>query len=62
MKFKAIKLPIEVDVEVLKEDTVIETLEGSMLGHKGDYLITGVNGEQYPCKKEIFEKTYKILS
>ena len=26
---------------------------------KDDMLITGVNGEIYPCKKEIFEKTYE---
>lgn len=60
-KFKAIKKPIKVEVEVLEEDTIISTLEGDMLGHKGDYLITGVNGEVYPCKKEIFEKTYDII-
>lgn len=58
---KAIKKPIEVEVEILKEDTIIHTIEGDMLGKKGDYLITGVEGEKYPCKKEIFEKTYKII-
>lgn len=25
----------------------------------GDYIITGVNGEQYPCKPDIFEKKYE---
>ena len=25
----------------------------------GDFIITGVNGEQYPCKPDIFEKTYE---
>lgn len=58
---KAIKKPIEVEVEILKEDTIIHTIEGDMLGKKGDYLITGIEGEKYPCKKEIFEKTYKII-
>lgn len=58
---KAIKKPIEVEVEILKEDIVIHTIEGDMLGKKGDYLITGIEGEKYPCKKEIFEKTYKII-
>lgn len=28
----------------------------------GDYIITGVNGEQYPCKPDIFEKTYEPVS
>lgn len=37
----------------------IETLEGKHLIRKGDYIITGVNGERYPCKPDIFEKTYE---
>ena len=36
----------------------IETLEGKMLASYGDYIIKGVNGEFYPCKPYIFEKTY----
>jgi hypothetical protein len=36
----------------------IHTLEGSMRATKGDYIIKGVEGEFYPCKPEIFEKTY----
>ncbi len=36
----------------------IETLEGKMLASYGDYIIKGVNGEFYPCKSDIFEKTY----
>jgi hypothetical protein len=32
-----------------------------MQGNPGDYLITGVAGEQYPCKKEIFEATYELV-
>lgn len=36
----------------------IKTLEGEMKGEIGDWLITGVNGEKYPCKPDIFEKTY----
>lgn len=37
----------------------IKTLEGTMRGDYGDYIIQGVNGEIYPCKAEIFEKTYE---
>lgn len=37
----------------------IETLEGTMLANIGDYIIRGVNGEYYPCKPGIFEKTYE---
>lgn len=37
----------------------IETLEGIMKAPVGDYIIKGVNGEFYPCKPDIFEKTYE---
>lgn len=36
----------------------IRTLEGIMKADRGDYIILGVNGEVYPCKPDIFEKTY----
>lgn len=39
----------------------IETLEGVMRGNGGDYIIKGVDGEIYPCKPYIFEKTYDIV-
>ncbi len=38
---------------------VIKTLEGEMHVSKGDYVIKGVEGEYYPCKPDIFEKTYE---
>lgn len=37
----------------------IPTLEGDMKVSYGDYIIKGVNGEFYPCKPDIFEKTYE---
>ena len=37
----------------------IETLEGTMKASVGDCIIKGVNGEFYPCKPDIFEKTYE---
>ena len=37
----------------------IETLEGKMAISEGDYIITGVKGERYPCKPDIFEMTYE---
>ena len=39
----------------------IETLEGTMLATFGDYIIKGINGEFYPCKADIFTKTYEKL-
>lgn len=38
---------------------VIETLEGEMIASVGDWVIKGVNGEFYPCKPDIFSKTYE---
>ena len=37
----------------------IKTLEGDMNASIGDYIIKGVDGEFYPCKPDIFEKTYE---
>ena len=39
----------------------IKTLEGTMRANTGDYIIRGVNGEIYPCKADIFDKTYELL-
>ena len=39
----------------------ISTLEGNMKADIGDYIIKGVNGELYPCKPDIFEKTYDMV-
>ena len=38
---------------------VIHTLEGDMSVNVNDWIIKGVNGEFYPCKPDIFEKTYE---
>lgn len=37
----------------------IKTLEGAMLAPVGSYIIKGVNGEFYPCREDIFKKTYE---
>lgn len=37
----------------------IDTLEGGHRVCPGDWIITGVAGERYPCKPEIFEATYE---
>lgn len=39
----------------------IKTLEGVMRCSGGDYIIKGIEGEMYPCKKDIFHKTYEKL-
>lgn len=56
--------------EVVKKDACagppddwfgIRTLEGFMHVTPGDWIITGVKGEQYPCKPDIFEVTYEAV-
>jgi len=37
---------------------LVSTLEGTMTASKGDWIIKGINGEFYPCKPDIFAKTY----
>lgn len=36
----------------------IDTMEGRHYINPGDYIITGVKGERYPCNPDIFEATY----
>lgn len=57
MKF--CKKPIEVEAYQLTEEKEIHTREGTLKGYPGDWIITGIQGEQYPCGKEIFEQTYE---
>ena len=38
---------------------VIPTLKGDMKARNNDWIIQGVNKEYYPCKPDIFEKTYE---
>ena len=57
MKYR--KKQVVIKAYQTKEEKIIHTLEGDMKASVGDYIITGVNGEQYPCKPDIFEKTYE---
>lgn len=43
------------------EAYVIQTLEGTLLFTQKEVLITGVKGEIYPCRIDIFEATYDIV-
>ncbi len=43
----------------VKARIVIDTLEGDHDVSEGDWIITGVKGEKYPCKPDIFELTYE---
>ena len=38
----------------------VDTLEGGHIVNRGDWIITGMKGEHYPCKPDIFEMTYEV--
>ena len=50
--------PITVEAYQTDTELEIETLEGTMKANKGDYIVTGIKGEQYPVKQDIFKETY----
>lgn len=54
-----VKKPIPIFAVKMAGVFTVETLEGVMTGKAGDYLITGVRGEQYPCDASIFEESYE---
>jgi hypothetical protein len=59
-KFEAYrKKPVVVEAYQTDVELEIETLEGTMRADVGDYIIKGVSGEAYPCKPNIFYKTYE---
>ena len=45
--------------EIGSKTFIVKTLEGEHIASCGDYIIKGVNGEFYPCKPDIFLKTYE---
>ena len=53
------KKPVVVEAYQTDQTVYIETLEGIHRADPGDYIITGVKGEQYPCKPDIFQRTYE---
>ena len=53
------KIPVTIEAIRIKCEMTVKTLEGTMTGNPGDWMITGVKGEQYFCKDEIFRLTYE---
>lgn len=56
------KRPVVVEATQTSVAVEIETLEGTMRADPGDYIITGVKGERYPCKPDIFDATYEAVT
>lgn len=61
IKAKFRKKPIVVEAYQTDKELIVQTLEGPLRAAPGDWIITGVNGEQYPCKPDVFEKTYELV-
>ena len=55
------KIILNESTKVFGDYLIIWTLEGNMRANYGDYIIKGVHGEFYPCKPDIFHKTYDII-
>lgn len=58
---KVRKIPVVVDAVQTDTELYIDTLEGVMKASPGDWIITGIDGEKYPIKPDIFNKTYEII-
>lgn len=54
------KKPVTVRAYQTDKELEIETLEGTMKANVGDFIITGIKGEQYPCKPDVFHATYDL--
>lgn len=46
-------------IDFERDHIKILSLEGVVVGRKGDMLVRGVQGEFYPCRRDIFEETYE---
>lgn len=59
--FDSKDLDVVVDNQ-LQNCIAIRTLEGTMIAGPGDWICQGIEGELYPCKNSIFEKTYEEIT
>ena len=59
---EAVKKPIPVRCMQIDAPFLVKTMEGELKGKKGDWLMIGIQGEIYPCDREIFEQTYVLTN
>lgn len=60
-KYRKRPVVIEAYQHLRDEPLFIDTLEGRMRAEPGDWIITGVQGERYPCKPDIFARSYEAV-
>lgn len=53
------KKPVVIEAYRTDVEEMIQTLEGTMKASPGDWIVTGIKGERYPVKHEIFVETYE---
>jgi len=56
------KRPVIIDAVRIRNRVTIKTREGTLKGYPGEWLITGVAGERYPCGDDIFRATYEPVT
>ena len=59
MKKKFVKKPVVIEAYQTDKEMIIQTLEGPMQASVGDWIITGIRGEEYPCKPDVFDRSYE---
>ena len=62
MKKKFVKKPVVIEAYQTDKEMIIQTLEGPMQASVGDWIITGIRGEEYPCKPDVFDRTYEEVT
>jgi len=50
------------NIEITGDKIIIHSLKGDHFANVGDWIIKGIKGEFYPCKPDIFEKTYEKVN
>ena len=55
------KRPVVITAAQMTDQFLVDTLEGTMRGEASDWLVTGVAGEQYPVRDDIFRSTYEEM-
>lgn len=61
-KNKFRKRPVIIEAYQTDKEMIIQTLEGPLHANPSDWIITGIRGEQYPCKPDVFERTYERVT
>ena len=56
-----VKASLDFKIDIESGSVFIPTLEGVHEAKIYDFIIKGIAGELYPCKPDIFEKTYEKL-